>query len=650
MITLGGSAPARGANLPPGFAEATAYDGLVDPTVFRFADDGTVYVAEQSGVIKTFDAPGDRTASVFADLRTQVHNFWDRGLLGMEIGPPVGGEPSLFVTYTHDAAIGGTAPRWGSPGVSSDPCPTPPGPTAAGCVVSGRLSRLIAAGNGGVHEDVLIEDWCQQFPSHTLGSVELDAARDELYVSAGDGALFFGPDYGQFGAPLNPCGDPPQPIGGIQTPPSAQGGALRSQDLRTPGDPVSLDGALLRLELDGSPAAGNPLLADPDPNARRIIASGFRNPYRFDLDDDGDIWVGDVGQQRWEEIDRVPPTGYHNFGWPCYEGAGPEPNYDAANLAVCETLYGQPNATTGPVFAYDHLAQAVPGDGCPTGTSAISGMKIYDGEAFPSSFGRALFFADYQRSCIWVMHRGAGGEPDPATVELFEGGAANPVWIENGPGGSLYYADYDGGRIVRIKYLPSNRAPIATIAAAPASGPAPLAVTLDASGSHDPDGEALDYAWDLDGDGAFDDAHVPTLAHTFTARTEVWVRAQDGFGGAGVASLIVGATADAAKLKVKTRRVVLPRSLRGLIRRGAYARVRCNLPCRATLTLHASGAAARKLGVAGSIGKGSRRLPAERAKRVKARVSGRAAAKLGGPIPPGKLEITGTVEATARPG
>ena len=51
---------------------------------------------------------------MFADLRTQVHNFWDRGLLGLALDPGFPDNPSVYVLYTYDAAIGGTAPRWGS--------------------------------------------------------------------------------------------------------------------------------------------------------------------------------------------------------------------------------------------------------------------------------------------------------------------------------------------------------------------------------------------------------------------------------------------------------------------------------------------------------------------------------------------------------
>ena len=61
-------------------------------------------------------------------------------------------------------------------------------------------------------EQVLIEDWCQQFPSHSIGTLEF-GADGTLYVSGGDGASFNFVDYGQDGNPVNPCGDPPGGVG-----------------------------------------------------------------------------------------------------------------------------------------------------------------------------------------------------------------------------------------------------------------------------------------------------------------------------------------------------------------------------------------------------------------------------------------------------
>src|ERR671918_2709007 len=123
---------------PSGFSDVVAISGLVQPTTVAFAADGRVFVAEKSGLIKVFASLADTTPTVFADLRTQVHNFWDRGLLGLALDPQFPGNPWVYVLYAHDAAIGGTAPRWG------DGCPNPPGATEDGCVISGRLSRLQA--------------------------------------------------------------------------------------------------------------------------------------------------------------------------------------------------------------------------------------------------------------------------------------------------------------------------------------------------------------------------------------------------------------------------------------------------------------------------------------------------------------------------
>jgi glucose/arabinose dehydrogenase len=178
---------AEAATLPSGFTDSVAISGLSNPTVFRFAVDGRVFVGEKSGLIKVFDNLSDPTPTIFADLRTKVHAFWDRGLLGMELSPQFPTDPSVYVLYTHDAAIGGTAPRWGTAGASSDGCPTPPGATADGCVVSGRLSRLQAAGNVSTGtETVLVEGWCQQYPSHSIGDLAF-GSDGALYASAGRG-------------------------------------------------------------------------------------------------------------------------------------------------------------------------------------------------------------------------------------------------------------------------------------------------------------------------------------------------------------------------------------------------------------------------------------------------------------------------------
>ena len=313
LLVAFGQSQSAGAALPPGFQESVVFSGLDHPTALRFSPDGRIFVAEKNGRIKVFDNLADTTPTLFADLSTNVYNFWDRGLLGLALDPAFPSQPYVYVLYTYDHELGSSAPapRWGTPGVLSDPCPTPPGPTADGCVVSGRLSRLQASGNVMVgSEQVLIEDWCQQYPSHSTGSLAF-GADGALYASGGDGASFNFADWGQDGSPLNPCGDPPGGVGSVLSPPTAEGGALRSQDLRTSGDPVSLDGAILRVNpATGAGLPDNPLATSTDANARRIVAYGLRNPFRINVrPGTNEVWAGDVGWSTWEEINRLVDPG-----------------------------------------------------------------------------------------------------------------------------------------------------------------------------------------------------------------------------------------------------------------------------------------------------------------------------------------------------
>ena len=201
------SPAAHASPVQPGFSESVVFSGLEEPTDVAFASDDRVFVSEKSGLIKVFPDLKATNPVIAADLRTEVHNFWDRGLLSIVLDPQFPIRPYLYALYTYDAAIGGTAPRWGQAGATSDGCPTPPGPTDGGCVVSTRLSKLTLGGNVVTGEQVLLNDWCQQFPSHSAGGLAF-GPDGMLYVSGGEGASFNYTDYGQEG---NPCGDPAGP-------------------------------------------------------------------------------------------------------------------------------------------------------------------------------------------------------------------------------------------------------------------------------------------------------------------------------------------------------------------------------------------------------------------------------------------------------
>ena len=533
LLALAG--PARAGEVPEGFEEQTVFSGLTQPTAIRFSPDGRVFVAEKRGLIKVFSDLDDPTPTIFADLGARVHSFWDRGLLGLALDPAFPVEPYVYVLYAHDfdPAVPGDFPRWGSEVATEDGCPTPPGAVVDGCVVSGRLSRLEALGDTMVgDEQPLIEaDWCQQYPSHSVGALGF-GADGALYASAGDGASFNFADYGQDGAPVNPCDDPPAGRGGTQSPPTAEGGALRSQDLRTAGDPTTLDGSIIRVD----PETGDPLPDNPgsgDLNAQRIVAHGFRNPFRFTVrPGTNELWIGDVGWVLWEEINvLVDPGGapVENFGWPCYEGTPRQNDYDNLNLDLCEDLYDE-GGVSSPHFAYHHNAQVVPGESCPTGGSAIAGLAFYQGGPYPPEYDGALFFADHNRRCIWAMLAGQDGEPDPEQILTFVADAANPVDLQIGPGGDLFYVDHEGGTVRRVSHPTDNQPPVAAASASVTSGPAPLEVDFDGTESSDPDeGDSLDFAWDLDGDGQFDDSTDPQPSFTYDAGTyEARLRVTDG--------------------------------------------------------------------------------------------------------------------------
>lgn len=528
-----------GATLPAGFQEKTVFADLNVPTSVEFSSDGRVFVAEKSGLIKVFDSLTDPEPSIYADLRTEVYHYWDRGLLGMALHPNFPADPRIYVLYTRNAELGGVAPRWPSPNGTDDDCPTPPGPTDQGCLVSGRLSVLVPAvqargaqDGGAVNEQPLVDDWCTQFPSHHIGTLAF-GADGMLYAGGGDGASFTYTDYGQKN---NACGDPPKPAGTPLTAPTAQGGALRSQDMRTPGDPTSLAGSIIRINPDnGRPAPGNPTTTGDD-NARRIIAYGMRNPFRFTVKPGtNELWVGDVGYNSWEEIDRIPnPTAKpRNFGWPCYEGRTPERGFEGASLNLCKNLYAAgPDAVSAPYFQYKHGQKVVPTENCGVGSTSVTGVAFYTGATYPAHYKGALFFADYNRGCIWAIRPGPDGLPDRSKIEPFAGGINGPIELETGPNGDLFGVDV-GGKIVRYVYNGTNNPPVAAIKSDVTSGPLNLTVRFDATGSTDADGNPLTYSWDLDGDGTYGDATGATASHVYTARgrVKVGLKVDDGHGG-----------------------------------------------------------------------------------------------------------------------
>ncbi|MDN4173299.1 PQQ-dependent sugar dehydrogenase [Nocardioides sp. SOB77] len=544
--------------LPDRFQEEVVLDGLDQPTAVDFGPGGEIFVADKGGVVRVWETPDAEPVQV-VDLSTNVHNLYDRGLLGLAVDPGFPERPYLYVLYAYDHILGSEqpAPQWGVPGVAYDECPDPedggPGAEDMGCLASGRLSRLaLAPVPGGWQatgeEEVVLEDWCMQYPSHATGSLHV-GPDGHLWASGGEGAHYLEVDRGQLGAPYwpggNACGDPVR-----------EGGSLRAQDVRTTDDPTGLSGSVIRIDLEtGAGVPGNPFAGRDDVNARRIVAFGMRNPFRFAFrpgtGSDPEVYVGDVGQGGWEEIDRLRAGGpAENFGWPCFEGPDRNAGFDPLDLPLCESLYRDRSATK-PFYAYPRTG-AIAGESCPTGSASISGLQFGASADYPAAYRGALFFSDYSRQCIWVMGKRADGSPDPTRVRPFLEGAASPVELLTGPEGDLYYlslgVDQQGypaagaGSLRRVRYVAGNRAPRARVESrTPTWGPAPLDVVLDASGSTDAEGDVLGFRWDLDGDGEFDDADSPEVYTTVTRDADVTVRVRvtDGNGGEDVAAIVL---------------------------------------------------------------------------------------------------------------
>jgi hypothetical protein len=203
-------------------------------------------------------------------------------------------------------------------------------------------------------------------------------------------------------------------------------------------------GKILRIDIDsGNPYAippTNPFVGNSS-FLDEIWAYGMRNPWRFSFDRlTGDLWIGDVGQNAWEEIDFQPASsaGGENYGWRCREG---NHNY---NTSGCSGPY------TDPLYEYRQSSSS----GNPWGY-CVTGGFCYGGSDLLGIQG-TYFFADYSRNWIWSFRRDASGavaELQNRSTELDPPGSASIRSIcsfgEDGRG-ELYVLDLSGGEVFKI--------------------------------------------------------------------------------------------------------------------------------------------------------------------------------------------------------
>jgi glucose/arabinose dehydrogenase len=358
--------------LQPQLAIREVVAGLDGTTTIASAGDSRLFITRQLGLIRIFKE-GALLPAPFLDVSGKVSCCGEQGLLGLAFDPHFQENGRLFVDYT-DAAGNTRIERYSVS--ASDPDRANP------------------------DSALLILEIHQPFANHNGG--ELQFGPDGfLYVGMGDG--------GSHGDPGN----------------NAQ-------------NPSSLLGKILRIDVDsGSPYSiplSNPFVsllgARPE-----IWAWGLRNPWRFSFDRrDGDLWIGDVGQDSWEEIDLQPAAsrGGENYGWRRMEGShcfDPRTGCREASMTL-------------PIFEYSHS------EGC-----AITGGYRYRGSRYPRLYGLYLY-ADYCSGEIW----GLAEEEDGTWTrhDLLKTTLSITTFGEDS-GGELYLADQDGSLYSVVDAAPSRR-------------------------------------------------------------------------------------------------------------------------------------------------------------------------------------------------
>ena len=523
-------APARAVTtLPPDFVlENVMTSGTFSaPLSVKWLPDGRMLVAEKQGrVWAVKNGVKHSTPMWLGDA--EVLNSFDRGLIDIAVDPGYAKNRYVYLLYTVDPDTNladdngdgfGRLTRYQVSAVDSN--------------VFDLSTRTILMGVDWPNGPLIAS------PSHTVGSLRW-GSDGSLLVSTGEGAQFFALDSGGLDSAAFGVG---------KTDPYEDIGAFRSQYLG------SLAGKILRID----PATGHGYPSNPywdgNPTSPRskVWAYGLRNPFRFCVEpgtgstdpadgDPGILFLGDVGWESFEDLNIVTEPG-QNFGWPCYEGMGPQPDgYPTATPAHhgCGTIGTPDNPAPHrpPVASWHHFG---PGLGTPPGFvgRASIGGAFYTGTRYPAEWRNRYFFVDFGRGWIKVLDTDASYAL--VAVRSFADTVETPVYLDVEPGtGDLIYISLFSGTIRRVRYIGTlpNADPVAVAAGTPTAGTAPLTVDFTSAGTEDPDEDPLTLSWAFgDGDGSPD----ANPEHKYDT-PGVWnavLTAADGLGGIGRDTVIV---------------------------------------------------------------------------------------------------------------
>jgi len=351
----------------------TFASGFTRPVDIASAGDERLFIAEQRGIIHILNAQGQRLPTPFLNIQTRVNSASnERGLLGLVFHPNFAQNGWFYVNYTN---------------------------TAGNTLIS-RFNVSAADPNvADPDSELLLLAVNQPFSNHNAGDLNFGP----------DGYLYFGlGDGGSGGDPQN-----------------------YSQNRQ------SYLGKMIRIDVNsGSPYSippTNPFVNDAS-TLNEIWAVGLRNPWKFSFDRlTGDMWIGDVGQNAWEEIDFQPAasTGGENYGWRCYEGNA------TYNTSGCQGAA----AYKFPIHVYVNGFNS----GC-----SVTGGFVYRGSEFPDLYGHYLY-TDYCGGKIWSLTPdGNGGWTNR---QLLQGAANQYVSFGENQNGEMFLAAISAGTILRIREI-----------------------------------------------------------------------------------------------------------------------------------------------------------------------------------------------------
>lgn len=342
---------------------------FTSPVDIQSTHDGSnrLFIVEQKGIIKVFkNESGTQTSSTFLDISSKVVSGGESGLLGLAFDPNYKTNGYFYVNYTTGSQLKSVIARYQNPD---------PGQNAAS-----------------PSSELILLTFDQPYANHNGGALAF-GKDGYLYIATGDG--------GSGGDPHN--------------------NAQNRQNLL---------GKILRIDVNNITntykiPADNPYKGNKDGFRDEIYAYGLRNPWRMSFDSEtNELYVGDVGQNKREEIDRIVKGG--NYGWRLKEGVdcyNPSSNCNGEGL-------------TEPIFDYDQTK----------GDRSITGGYVYRGKSLPTLKGQYIY-ADFISGRMWALEV-SNERPKNNTLLMESKIQVSSFGVDES--NEIYMAGYGDGKIYKF--------------------------------------------------------------------------------------------------------------------------------------------------------------------------------------------------------